>query len=30
VKTWKFTPAKLDGQPIAVYQTIPLKFSLRE
>jgi periplasmic protein TonB len=30
VKTWKFTPARLDGQPIAVYQTIPLKFSLRE
>ncbi len=30
VKTWKFTPAMLDGQPIAVFMTIPLKYSLRE
>jgi protein TonB len=30
VKTWKFTPAMLDGQPIAIFLTVPVKFSLRE
>jgi protein TonB len=30
VKTWRFTPAQLDGQPIAVFLTVPVKFSLRE
>jgi protein TonB len=30
VKTWRFSPAQLDGQPIAVFLTIPVKFSLRE
>jgi protein TonB len=30
VKSWRFTPATLDGQPIAVFLTIPVKFSLRE
>ncbi len=30
VKAWRFTPAMLDGQSIAVFLTIPVKFSLRE
>jgi len=30
VKAWRFTPATLDAQPIAVFLTIPVKFSLRE
>lgn len=30
VKAWRFTPAMLDAQPIAVFLTIPVKFSLRE
>jgi protein TonB len=30
VKGWRFTPAMLDAQPIAVFLTIPVKFSLRE
>lgn len=30
VKTWRFTPAALEGQPIAVFLTVPVKFSLRE
>ena len=30
VKSWRFTPAMLDAQPIAVFLTIPVKFSLRE
>ncbi len=30
VKTWRFTPAQLDGQAIAVFLTVPVKFSLRE
>ncbi|MDP1921436.1 MAG: energy transducer TonB [Myxococcales bacterium] len=30
VKAWRFTPALLDAQPIAVFLTIPVKFSLRE
>lgn len=30
VKGWRFSPAQLDGQPIAVFLTIPVKFSLRE
>ncbi|MBE2254437.1 MAG: TonB family protein [Myxococcus sp.] len=30
VKAWRFSPATLDDQPIAVFLTIPVKFSLRE
>jgi periplasmic protein TonB len=30
VKGWRFTPAMFEGQPIAVFITIPVKFSLRE
>ncbi|MBL8924334.1 MAG: TonB family protein [Myxococcaceae bacterium] len=30
VKAWRFSPAQLDGQAIAVFLTIPVKFSLRE
>ena len=28
VKTWKFTPAKLEGQPISVWHTVTIPFKL--
>jgi protein TonB len=30
VKQWKYEPAQLDGQPIAVFKIVDLKFRLRE
>lgn len=28
IKTWRFEPAKLDGQPVPVYYTLTMNFRL--
>lgn len=30
VRTWKYEPARLEGQPLAVFKIVDLKFQLRE
>ncbi|NOT33493.1 MAG: energy transducer TonB [Candidatus Eisenbacteria bacterium] len=29
VRQWRFTPGMTNGEPVAVWVTIPIKFSLR-